>query len=86
MHLSFLSLKLFFIQNPDRFFQRIKEDTGVDFMSGTGGSRGRLSGGGSAMTPFANSETYGLSPSFLSQLGIEPPLTNKIFFANVSVV
>lgn len=32
-----------------------------------------------------NHNTYGLSASFLNNLGIQPPLHNKIFVANVSI-
>lgn len=33
-----------------------------------------------------NHNTYGLSASFLNNLGIQPPLHNKIFIANVSIL
>lgn len=33
-----------------------------------------------------NHNTYGLSVSFLNSLGIQPPLHNKIFIANVSIL
>lgn len=37
-----------------------------------------------ATTGPQNFETYGLSPQFLAQLGIECPLCNRVFIANVS--
>jgi hypothetical protein len=77
-------------QDPVAFFNKVKEDTGIDFLKsngglarGTGGSRemrAPVPGGGGGVGMF---ETYGLSPAFLRQLGIEGPLCNRVFVANV---
>ncbi|KAI1698852.1 myelin expression factor 2 [Ditylenchus destructor] len=34
----------------------------------------------------ADNETYGLSPAFLDQLNIKPPLVNRIFITNISLI
>lgn len=60
-------------------------------MSGPGGNNlGNLGGGGGGGGPMGEFDspynTYGLSTSFLEGLGIQGPLYNKIFIANVSIV
>ena len=63
--------------------------------SGGGGSRSSDRGqsrrdaydrGGARPLTGGNYETYGLSSSFLRNLGIEGPLCNRIFVANVSLL
>lgn len=70
----------------------MRNETGIDFLARGHGSGGGASSGGGHRSggpapmptaqPFGN-ETYGLSPTFLQQLGIEGPLCNRIFIANV---
>ncbi len=72
----------------------MKEDTGVDFLAANGGLATRTSlaaigGVGRPLPPdrqpaVGTYETFGLSPMFLNQLGIEGPLCNRVFVANVS--
>ncbi len=81
-----------FLQDPHAFFRKVKEDIGVDFLanrSGGGGSSSLMDvghvggggrGGGGGVIQY---DTYGLSPSFLRQLGIDGPLCNRVFVANV---
>lgn len=59
-------------------------------MSGPGGNNNNNNlgggGGGGPMGDFDSPyNTYGLSTSFLEGLGIQGPLYNKIFIANVSI-
>jgi hypothetical protein len=84
-----------FLQDPVAFFRKVKEDTGVDFLAPNGrlsrGSTGMGGGGGGGMRggppermPSSGTyDTFGLSPVFLHQLGIEGPLCNRVFVANV---
>jgi RNA recognition motif-containing protein len=73
------------IRDPKAFFGKIEQDTGVDFLVRGAGDRRpapsrerRISPG----LPVAY-ETYGLSMSFLDNLGLRPPLVNRIFVTNV---
>ena len=71
------------------FFRVLKNNEGIDFMA----NRNAVPGRGGSHRPrkereddsgaFDN-ETYGLSPTFLSQLSIKPPLVNRVFVTNVS--
>uniref|UniRef100_A0A1I7ZH48 RRM domain-containing protein n=1 Tax=Steinernema glaseri TaxID=37863 RepID=A0A1I7ZH48_9BILA len=74
------------IRDPVAFFRKVREDTGVDFLSGRGGDAafgGLGRDRGSGMPPGEVGETYGLSPAFLKQLHIEGPLNNRVFVANL---
>lgn len=78
------------IRDPEAFFRKVKEETGLDFLdrrgrSGrVGGRRDGLNGGGGGAPMQDEGELYGLSPAFLRQLNITPPLCDRIFAANVS--
>ena len=68
----------------------MKEDTGIDFLGGgdrperTRGAASALNRDGvSSSLSINESETFGLSPSFLRQLGIGTPLCNRVFVTNV---
>jgi len=96
------------IRDPNAFFRKVKEDTGVDFFGsrsgggggGGGGGRGdrdrdrepyrRTSdgprGGGFTSAFAGDNNTYGLSNAFLDQLNIKPPLVNRVFVTNVSLL
>ena len=67
------------------FFKKVREDTGVEFLSNRGGPPPRRSAGGQRLVPIQSNdhETYGLSPAFLDKLGISTPLVNRVFVANV---
>ncbi|KAI1715913.1 RNA recognition motif domain-containing protein [Ditylenchus destructor] len=81
------------IRDPTAFFRKVKEDTGIDFL-GSGGrdrdrqtsapARGRFPPPTRQLPTAADNETYGLSPAFLDQLNIKPPLVNRIFITNIS--
>lgn len=86
----FLSQFNDFVEDPIAFFRKVKEDTGIDFLGG--GDRERTRGGGASGfdrdvgnggLSINESETFGLSPSFLRQLGIGTPLCNRVFVTNV---
>ncbi|CDW58227.1 RRM 1 domain containing protein [Trichuris trichiura] len=73
------------LRNVALFFKKVKDETGIDFFANRSYS---------APVPYApveeevppmsdGYETYGLSPLFLSRLGIQPPLTNRVFVSNV---
>ncbi|CAD5206796.1 unnamed protein product [Bursaphelenchus okinawaensis] len=74
------------IRDPQAFFRKIKEESGIDFLKDTGkrdrvpASRDRRS------SPVVRGpiETYGLSSSFLDSLNLKPPLVNRVFITNVS--
>lgn len=55
-------------------------------MNRGGGDLSGNVGGGNYNMPRENFNTYGLSTSFLANLGIEGPLHTKIFVANVSTL
>ncbi|VDK44826.1 unnamed protein product [Anisakis simplex] len=67
------------IRDPIAFFRKVKEDTGVDFMNNLHG-RSPADNRSRRDEPF---ETYGLSPTFLRQLFIDGPLTNRVFVSNL---
>ncbi|KAK0425489.1 hypothetical protein QR680_009233 [Steinernema hermaphroditum] len=71
------------IRDPVAFFRKVREDTGVDFLSGRGGDAGYGFGRDRGGAPGEIGETYGLSPVFLKQLHIEGPLNNRVFVANL---
>jgi hypothetical protein len=80
-----------FFEDPIAFFRKVREDTGIDFLGG-GDRPERTRGGGSSAfdrdavsnsLSINESETFGLSPSFLRQLGIGTPLCNRVFVTNV---
>ncbi|KHJ48888.1 hypothetical protein D918_01193 [Trichuris suis] len=73
------------IREPERFFKKVKDETGIDFFAN------RSYSAPVPYTPVEDEgppmsdgyETFGLSPLFLSRLGIQPPLTNRVFVSNV---
>uniref|UniRef100_A0A5S6Q9W3 RRM domain-containing protein n=1 Tax=Trichuris muris TaxID=70415 RepID=A0A5S6Q9W3_TRIMR len=73
------------IREPERFFKKVKDETGVDFFANRSftapHSYPAVEEDGPPMSD--GFETYGLSPLFLSRLGIQPPLTNRVFVSNV---
>uniref|UniRef100_A0A7E4UPS5 RNA-binding domain-containing protein n=2 Tax=Panagrellus redivivus TaxID=6233 RepID=A0A7E4UPS5_PANRE len=75
------------IREPLGFFRHIKTDTGIDFLANRtvapGSSRPRARREKHDDGP-VDTETYGLSPTFLSQLSIKPPLVNRVFITNIS--
>nr|CAD2140582.1 unnamed protein product [Meloidogyne enterolobii] len=78
------------IRDPIAFFRKVKEDTGIDFLGGgdrperTRGAASALNRDGVSTSLSINeSETFGLSPSFLRQLGIGTPLCNRVFVTNI---
>uniref|UniRef100_A0A915M6S8 RRM domain-containing protein n=1 Tax=Meloidogyne javanica TaxID=6303 RepID=A0A915M6S8_MELJA len=78
------------IRDPIAFFRKVKEDTGIDFLGGgdrperTRGAASALNRDGvSSSLSINESETFGLSPSFLRQLGIGTPLCNRVFVTNI---
>uniref|UniRef100_A0A1I7WVM9 RRM domain-containing protein n=1 Tax=Heterorhabditis bacteriophora TaxID=37862 RepID=A0A1I7WVM9_HETBA len=78
----------FGIQDPIAFFRKVKEETGIDFLTKTGGGPMSRSRESESERP-ARTGTYdlfGLSPEFLRQHGIEPPLCDRVFIANVRAV
>lgn len=97
LHNYLIQQSYIFVQDPERFFAKVKEDTGIDFLgrgdrggpsggSGQGGGRGGGGPPGSHQAPPQPTfETYGLNYQFLQQLGITSELTNRVFVANVSV-
>jgi hypothetical protein len=70
------------------FFRHIKNNEGIDFLAnrnlipGRTGFRQRREREDD--TGASDNETYGLSPTFLAQLNIKPPLVNRVFVTNVS--
>ncbi|KAL3080330.1 hypothetical protein niasHS_012435 [Heterodera schachtii] len=75
------------IRDPIAFFRKVKEDTGIDFLGGGDRlerSRGPPSRSGGGSVSINENETFGLSPSFLRQLGISTPLCNRVFITNIS--
>ncbi|KAE9551810.1 hypothetical protein FO519_004981 [Halicephalobus sp. NKZ332] len=75
------------IRDPIGFFRRIKQDIGVDFLANRVVLPGR-GGGGPRRREIEDdpldTETYGLSPTFLAKLNIKPPLVNRVFVTNIS--
>uniref|UniRef100_A0A914Z1B9 RRM domain-containing protein n=1 Tax=Panagrolaimus superbus TaxID=310955 RepID=A0A914Z1B9_9BILA len=76
------------IRDPMGFFRHILKNEGIDFIAnrnlipGRTGYRQRREreddiGG------VSENETYGLSPTFLAQLNIKPPLVNRVFVTNI---
>ncbi|GMR55646.1 hypothetical protein PMAYCL1PPCAC_25841 [Pristionchus mayeri] len=83
------------IKNPEAFFKIIKEETGVDFLDKGRGGGGGARGGGPGGPPRRRDspprnggemeyELYGLSPQFLKKMAITPPLSTRIFAANIA--
>uniref|UniRef100_A0AC34FSM5 RRM domain-containing protein n=1 Tax=Panagrolaimus sp. ES5 TaxID=591445 RepID=A0AC34FSM5_9BILA len=76
------------IRDPMGFFRHILKNEGIDFLAnrnlipGRQGYRQRREreedNGG-----VSENETYGLSPTFLGQLNIKPPLVNRVFVTNI---
>ncbi|VDP09063.1 unnamed protein product [Soboliphyme baturini] len=74
------------IRDPERFFKKVNDETGIDLLSNKSGPKSLLD---IDVTPIGidtgprSFPTYGLSVQFLRQLGIEGPLGNRIFVANL---
>ncbi|PIC12522.1 hypothetical protein B9Z55_028400 [Caenorhabditis nigoni] len=77
------------IRDPTAFFRTIKAETGIDYLSRTGGSG---AGGGRAHqnkdhdrpSRTGTYDLFGLNMEFLRQHSIEPPLCERIFIANLA--
>ncbi|VDP23482.1 unnamed protein product [Soboliphyme baturini] len=74
------------IRDPDRFFKKVNDETGIDLLSNRSGPRSLLD---TSINPVVNMDagpksfpTYGLSAQFLRQLGIDGPMCNRVFVAN----
>jgi hypothetical protein len=71
------------------FFRHLKNNEGIDFLAnrdlipGRTGYRQRREREDDTGNTVSDNETYGLSPTFLSQLNIKPPLVNRVFVTNV---
>jgi RNA recognition motif-containing protein len=69
------------------FFRHIKNNEGIDYLAnrnlipGRTGFRQRREREDD--TGASDNETYGLSPTFLAQLNIKPPLVNRVFVTNI---
>ncbi|CAI2302220.1 unnamed protein product [Caenorhabditis sp. 36 PRJEB53466] len=77
------------IRDPTAFFRTIKAETGIDYLSRTGGGGpgGPRGGPGKDLERPARSGTFdlfGLNMEFLRQHSIEPPLCERIFIANLA--
>lgn len=70
------------------FLRKIKEETGVDFLAKSGqGSLGGIRPAEVERPQRAGTfDLFGLSPEFLRKLSIEPPLVDRVFVANVSLI
>ncbi|WKX89018.1 hypothetical protein Q1695_008569 [Nippostrongylus brasiliensis] len=71
------------IRDPVAFLRKVQEETGVDYLAkcaGTSLTRGR----DDRPTRTGSYDLFGLSPEFLRQHNIEPPLCDRVFIANLS--
>ncbi|PIO65024.1 hypothetical protein TELCIR_13326 [Teladorsagia circumcincta] len=69
------------IRDPVAFLRKVQEETGVDYLAKCGGAalaRGR----DDRPTRTGSYDLFGLSPEFLRQHNIEPPLCDRVFIAN----
>jgi RNA recognition motif-containing protein len=77
------------IRDPMGFFRHLKNNEGIDFLAnrdlipGRTGYRQRREREDDTGNTVSDNETYGLSPTFLSQLNIKPPLVNRVFVTNI---
>ncbi|XP_003371515.1 putative RNA recognition [Trichinella spiralis] len=62
------------VTDPERFFKRVKEETGVDFFANQSGQKNFPI----EEPPKEIFETFGLSPVFLRGLGIHSALSNRL--------
>ncbi|KAJ1373149.1 hypothetical protein KIN20_035488 [Parelaphostrongylus tenuis] len=72
------------IRDPVAFLRKVQEETGIDYLAKCGGSwlsRGR---GDDRPARTGSFDLFGLSPEFLRQHNIEPPLCDRVFIANLS--
>ncbi|EPB73641.1 hypothetical protein ANCCEY_07254 [Ancylostoma ceylanicum] len=71
------------IRDPVAFLRKVQEETGVDYLAKCGGivSRGRND---ERPARTGSYDLFGLSPEFLRQHNIEPPLCDRVFIANLS--
>lgn len=70
------------IRDPAAFFRKVQEETGVDFLAKCGGTTRGRSDERPART--GSYDLFGLSPEFLRQHNIDPPLCDRVFIANLS--
>lgn len=71
------------IRDPVAFLRKVQEETGVDYLAKCGSglmSRGRED----RPTRTGSYDLFGLSPEFLRQHNIDPPLCDRVFIANLS--
>ncbi|OUC46205.1 hypothetical protein D917_07911 [Trichinella nativa] len=69
------------VTDPERFFKRVKEETGVDFFANQSGQKNFPI----EEPPKEIFETFGLSPVFLRGLGIHSALSNRVFVSNLPI-
>lgn len=77
------------IRDPTAFFRTIKAETGIDYLSRTGGggpAGGRAHQNKDHDRPSRTGtfDLFGLNMEFLRQHNIEPPLCERIFIANLA--
>ncbi|VDO41982.1 unnamed protein product [Haemonchus placei] len=71
------------IRDPAAFLRKVQEETGVDYLAKCGGSAlARVRDDRPART--GSYDLFGLSPEFLRQHNIDPPLCDRVFIANLS--
>ncbi|RCN28962.1 hypothetical protein ANCCAN_25290 [Ancylostoma caninum] len=71
------------IRDPVAFLRKVQEETGVDYLAKCGGIVSR-SRNDERPARTGSYDLFGLSPEFLRQHNIEPPLCDRVFIANVS--
>ncbi|KAK6730342.1 hypothetical protein RB195_007043 [Necator americanus] len=70
------------IRDPIAFLRKVQEETGIDYLAKCAGiGRGRSD---ERPTRTGSYDLFGLSPEFLRQHSIEPPLCDRVFIANLS--
>ncbi|ETN73074.1 hypothetical protein NECAME_04382 [Necator americanus] len=68
------------IRDPIAFLRKVQEETGIDYLAKCAGiGRGRSD---ERPTRTGSYDLFGLSPEFLRQHNIEPPLCDRVFIAN----
>ncbi|XGW21445.1 hypothetical protein V3C99_004419 [Haemonchus contortus] len=71
------------IRDPAAFLRKVQEETGVDYLAKCGGSAlARVRDDRPTRT--GSYDLFGLSPEFLRQHNIDPPLCDRVFIANLS--
>ncbi|KAK6049410.1 hypothetical protein COOONC_13085 [Cooperia oncophora] len=72
------------IRDPVAFLRKIQEETGVDYLAKCGGTALARGARDERPTRTGSYDLFGLSPEFLRQHNIEPPLCDRVFVANLS--